>query len=70
MALKEDNMKKLLRKITAVFVAAGLMFPTGTLGNIDFGLAAFAEETGYTNGFCDTYTAETGCSVHGADCNG
>ena len=51
-------MKKLASKITAVLVAAGLMFPTGTLGNIDFGLTAFAEENtadGYTNGFCDKY---------------
>lgn len=48
-------MKKLASKITAVLVAAGLMFPTGTLGNIDFGLTAFAEETGYVNGFCTEY---------------
>ncbi|MGN0700808.1 MAG: hypothetical protein ACI4J8_07405, partial [Oscillospiraceae bacterium] len=50
-------MKKLASKITAVLVAAGLMFPAGTIGNIDFGLTAFAEENaeGYTNGFCDKY---------------
>ena len=51
-------MKKLASKITAVLVAAGLMFPVGTIGNIDFGLTAFAEENtaeGYTNGFCDKY---------------
>ena len=51
-------MKKLASKITAVLVAAGLMFPGGTIGNIDFGLTAFAEENtaeGYTNGFCDKY---------------
>ena len=49
-------MKKLASKITAVLVAAGLMFTAGTIGNIDFGLTAFAEENtaeGYTNGFCD-----------------
>ena len=47
-------MKKLASKITAVLVAAGLMFPAGTIGNIDFGLTAFAEENtaeGYTNGY-------------------
>ena len=51
-------MKKLASKITAVLVAAGLMFSAGTIGNIDFGLTAFAEENtaeGYTNGFCDKY---------------
>lgn len=51
---KEDIMKKLASKITAVLVAAGLIFPAGTIGNIDFGLTAFAEENtaeGYTNGF-------------------
>lgn len=43
----EGIMKKLASKITAVLVAAGLMFPAGTIGNIDFGLTAFAEETGW-----------------------
>ena len=37
-------MKKLLRKITAVMVAAaGLMFPNRTLSVSDFGLKAFTD---------------------------
>ena len=36
-------MKKLLRKITAVLVAAGLMFPNRTLSVSDFGLKAFTD---------------------------
>ena len=64
-------MKKLASKITAVLVAAGLMFPAGTIGNIDFGLTAFAEETaeGYTNGFCTDYADDSVCTIH-TDCNG
>lgn len=64
-------MKKLASKITAVLVAAGLMFPAGTICNIDFGLTAFAEETaeGYTNGFCTDYEADGVCETH-TGCNG
>lgn len=62
-------MKKLLRKITAALLAAGLMFPSGTLGNIDFGLTAFAEENGYTNGFCTDFADDSVCTTH-TDCNG
>ena len=40
---KEGIMKKLASKITAVLVAAGLMFPNRTLSVIDFGLKAFAD---------------------------
>ena len=40
---KEGIIKKLLRKIPAVLVAAGLMFPNRTLSVIDFGLKAFAD---------------------------
>lgn len=40
---KEGIIKKILRKITAVLAAAGLMFPNRTLSVIDFGLKAFAD---------------------------
>ena len=62
-------MKKLASKITAVLVAAGLMFTAGTIGNIDFGLTAFAEENGYDNGFCTDYADDNSCTTH-TGCNG
>ena len=44
MALHNEGIiKKLLRKITGVRAAAGLMFPNRTLSVSDFGLKAFAD---------------------------
>ena len=72
--LNKEKFKRRIRKITA-FAAAVAMAVTVTMpgeifGNIDFGITVFAEENGYDNGFCTTYT-ENGCTnTNHTDCNG
>lgn len=72
--LNKETFKRRIRKITA-FAAAVAMAVTVTMpgeifGNIDFGITVFAEENGYVNGFCTTYT-ENGCTnTNHTDCNG
>ena len=72
--LKKETFKRRIRKITAfaaaVAMAVTITMPGEIFGNIDFGITVFAEENGYTNGFCNTYTEGIECSEHGADCNG
>ena len=51
-------------------MAVTVTMPGEIFGNIDFGITVFAEENGYDNGFCTTYTEGTECSEHGPACNG